>query len=91
MALSPHLAHVAFSGRCNVAASLILDAPLVLEEILDQRVTDGVASGQDHPPLHHPERISLVRNRMRNVAPVDMSRSAPKVAAQAGGGFSNTT
>ena len=35
------------------------------EEILDQRVTDGVASGQDHPPLHHPERISLVRNRMR--------------------------
>ena len=28
------------------------------EEILDQRVTDGVASGQDHPPLHQPERIS---------------------------------
>src|SRR5215470_1183298 len=22
-------------------------------------------SGQDHPPLHQPERISLVRNRMR--------------------------
>src|SRR5215831_14725214 len=37
------------------------------EEILDQRVTDGVASGQDHPPLHHPERISLVRNRMREI------------------------
>jgi len=29
------------------------------------------------------------RSRMRK--PVDMSRSAPKVAAQAGGGFSNTT
>jgi hypothetical protein len=37
------------------------------EEILDQRVTDGVASGQDHPPLHQPERISLVRNRMREI------------------------
>ena len=37
------------------------------QEILDQRVTDGVASGQDHPPLHHSERISLVRNRMREI------------------------
>ena len=30
-------------------------------------------------------------NRMRNVAPVDMWRSAPKVAAQAGFGFLNAT
>src|SRR5215472_13481687 len=53
-------------GPCKPVNEMALDSRTGEgEEILDQRVTDGVASGQDHPPLHHPERISLVRNRMR--------------------------
>src|SRR5215831_15640206 len=55
-------------GPCKPVNEMALDSRTgEEEEILDQRVTDGVASGQDHPPLHHPERISLVRNRMREI------------------------
>ena len=55
-------------GPCKPVNEMALDSRTgEEEEILDQRVTDGVVSGQDHPPLHHPERISLVRNRMREI------------------------
>src|SRR5262249_26493604 len=55
-------------GPCKPVNEMALDSRTgEEEEILDQRVTDGVASGQYHPPLHHPERISLVRNRMREI------------------------
>src|SRR5215470_14207194 len=55
-------------GPCKPVNEMALDSRTgEEEEILDQRVTDCVASGQDHPPLHHPERISLVRNRMREI------------------------
>src|SRR5262249_33448708 len=56
-------------GPCKPVNEMALDSRTgEEEEILDRRVTDCVASGQDHPPpLHHPERISLVRNRMREI------------------------
>src|SRR5215472_2350635 len=55
-------------GPCKPVNEMALDSRTgEEEEILDQRVTDGVASGQEHPPVHQPERISLVRNRMREI------------------------
>src|SRR5262249_26768886 len=55
-------------GPCKPVNEMALDSRTGKEEeILDQRVTNGVASGQDHPPLHQLERISLVRNRMREI------------------------
>src|SRR5262252_5856140 len=55
-------------GPCKPVNEMALDSRTgEEEEILDQRVTDGAASGQDHPPLHQLERISLVRNRMREI------------------------
>jgi hypothetical protein len=55
-------------GPCKPVNEMALDSRTgEEEEILDQRVTDGVASGQDHPPLHCPQRTSLVRNRMREI------------------------
>jgi hypothetical protein len=46
--------------------------------------TPSSATIENRPALCHRERSSLVKNRMRNVAPVVMWRSAPKVAARAG-------
>ena len=51
------------------------------EKILDQRVTDGVIRrmiDKDHPPLHQLERISRVKNRMRE------SRSSGSVGGEGG-------
>src|SRR5215472_6010972 len=63
-------------GPCKPVNEMALDSRTgEEEEIFDQRVTDGVASGQDHPPLHHPERISLVRSRMRQLCSTPSSFS----------------
>ena len=52
-------------GPCKPVNEMALDSRTgEEEEILDQRVTDGVASGQDHPPLHPMGRSFHVRNRM---------------------------
>src|SRR5215467_1344912 len=69
-------------GPCKPVNEMALDSRTgEEEEILDQRVTDGVIRrmiDKDHPPLHQLERISRVRNRMRE------TRSSGSVGGEGG-------